>query len=75
MIRYAPRMADELDEVLASGDCPGCRRAFSVSYRTLRLGRTYECQGCGQTIQLEDATPIGAVQRLMDEQEGEAEGN
>ncbi|GAO79035.1 hypothetical protein SC1_02353 [Sphingopyxis sp. C-1] len=31
------------------------------------LGRTIECQGCGETIKLEDHTPIAAVQRLIDE--------
>ncbi len=60
-------MAHELDEIRASGECPGCGREFSVTYRTLRLGRTLECQGCGETIRLEDDTAIGAVQRLIDE--------
>lgn len=46
--------------------CLVCGRDLSVSYRTLRLGRTIECQGCGETIKLEDHTPIGAVQRLID---------
>ena len=31
------------------------------------LGRTIECQGCGETTKLEDHTPIAAVQRLIDE--------
>jgi hypothetical protein len=60
-------MAHELDDIRAVSDCPVCGREFSVSYRTLRLGRTFECPGCGETIRLEDDTPIGAVQRLIDQ--------
>lgn len=62
-------MAGELDDIRAQGDCPGCGQEFSVSYRTLRLGRFIECQGCGETIRLEDDTPISAVQRLIDEED------
>lgn len=65
-------MANELDQIRASTDCPKCGREFSVPYLTLRLGRTVECQGCGITIALEDETPIGVVQRLMDEADGQA---
>lgn len=60
-------MANDLDDIRASTDCPVCGRELSVAYRTLRLGRTIECQGCGETIKLEDHTPIAAVQRLIDE--------
>jgi DNA-directed RNA polymerase subunit RPC12/RpoP len=60
-------MANELDDIRANGDCPRCGRDFSVSYKTLRLGRTIECPGCGETIKLEDDTPISKVQRLIDE--------
>lgn len=60
-------MANELDDIRAQVDCPVCGKEFSVSYKTLRLGRTVECPGCGETITLEDHTPIGAVQALMDE--------
>jgi hypothetical protein len=31
------------------------------------LARTIECLGCGETIRPIDDTPIGAVQRLIDE--------
>lgn len=60
-------MANELDDIRASTDCPACGRDLTVSYRTLRLGRSIECQGCGETIKLEDHTPIAAVQRLIDD--------
>lgn len=40
-------MANDLDDIRASADCPVCGRELSVTYRTLRLGRTIECQGCG----------------------------
>lgn len=60
-------MAHELDDIRAQADCPNCGEELSVSYRTLRLRRTIECQGCGETVKLEDATPIGEVQRLIDE--------
>ena len=60
-------MANELDDIRANADCPRCGLEFSVPYKTLRLGKTIECQGCGETIKLEDATPIGKVQRLIAE--------
>lgn len=60
-------MAHELDDIRAEGACPNCGRVESVSYRILRLGLTVECQGCGETLRLEDQTPIGEVQRLIDE--------
>lgn len=60
-------MAGELDDIRAQVDCPVCGHEFNVTYRTLRLGRTVECQGCGETIRLEDDTVIGTVQRLIDE--------
>jgi hypothetical protein len=60
-------MANELDDIRASTDCPVCGRKLSVPYRALRLDRTIECQGCGETSKLEDHTPIAAVQRLIDE--------
>jgi len=62
-------MPHELDGIRAQSDCPACGRPFSVPYRTLRLGRTIECQGCGETIGLEDDTPIGRIQKLIDEQD------
>jgi peptide subunit release factor 1 (eRF1) len=60
-------MVNELDDIRASADCPVCGRVLNVTYRTLRLGRTIECQGCGETIKLEDDTKIGAVQKLINE--------
>lgn len=66
---YELGMAYELDDIRVSDECPGCGRGFTVTYKTLRLGRTIECQGCGETIRLEDATPIAAVQALIDEQD------
>ncbi|MFA7505272.1 MAG: hypothetical protein WCZ28_11280 [Burkholderiaceae bacterium] len=60
-------MANELDDIRAQADCPQCGAPLSVSYRALRLGRTVECPGCGETVKPVDATPIGAVQRLIDE--------
>ena len=63
-------MANELDDIRAQADCPNCGRELSVNYRTLRLGLTVECQGCGETIHLQDDTPIGSVQRLIDDEDG-----
>lgn len=60
-------MACELDDIRASTECPVCGRGLIVLYRTLRLDRTIECQGCGETIKLYDDTMIGKVQRLIDE--------
>jgi transcription elongation factor Elf1 len=60
-------MAHELDDIRANTDCPVCGHEFSVSYKTLSLGRTVECQACGVTVTLEDDTPIGKVQKLIDE--------
>jgi uncharacterized Zn finger protein len=64
-------MAHELDDIRAQAECPVCGREHNVPYRTLRLGRTVECQGCGETIRFEDDTPITAVQRLIDEAGGQ----
>ena len=65
---YICSMAHELDDIPASADCPACGNPSSVSYRTLRLKRTIECQSCGETIRPEDGTPIAAVQKLIDNQ-------
>ena len=59
-------MANELDDIRANSNCPKFGRVFSVPYKTLRLGKTIECLGCGETIRLIDDTPIGTVQRLID---------
>lgn len=60
-------VAYELDDIKAQSDCPVCGHLFHVSYRTLRLQRTIECQGCGETIRPIDETPIGKIQALIDE--------
>ncbi|WP_267347087.1 hypothetical protein [Sphingomonas sp. GM_Shp_2] len=60
-------MAQELDDIAAQTDCPVCGRVLTIPYRTLRLARTIECQGCGETIRPIDDTPIGRVQKLIDE--------
>lgn len=69
---YICGMAHELDDIRAAANCPACGSPFNVSYRTLRLKRTIECQSCGETIRPEDGTPIAAVQRLIDEQGDES---
>jgi peptide subunit release factor 1 (eRF1) len=61
-----PAVANELDTIRATATCPKCGEPFSVSYRTLRLRKVVECQGCGVTIRPVDETSIGAVQRLID---------
>jgi hypothetical protein len=33
----------------------------------MRLKRTIECPGCGETIRPVDDTPIGKIQKLVDE--------
>jgi len=60
-------MAGELDDIGAQTDCPVCGRELNISYRTLRLKRTIDCPGCGETIRPIDETPIGEIQRLIDE--------
>ena len=40
---------------------------MSLAYKTLRLRRTVECQGCGETIRPIDDTPISKIQALIDE--------
>jgi peptide subunit release factor 1 (eRF1) len=60
-------MALELDEIRASTDCPVCAKELAISYKTLRLKRTIECPGCGETVRLLDETSISIVQALIDE--------
>lgn len=60
-------MGQDLDDIRAQSECPVCGKTLNIPYRTLRLGRTIECQGCGETIRPIDDTPIGDVQRLIDE--------
>ena len=60
-------MANELDDILAQADCPVCGSDLNVAYKTMRLGLTVECPGCGETIRPIDDTPIGKVQKLIDE--------
>ncbi len=64
-------MANELDDIRAQTDCPRCGQELNVNYGTLRLERTIECPGCGETIRPIDDTPIGAVQKLIDEANGD----
>lgn len=66
-LSYILSMAGELDDIRVNADCPKCGHQFVVHWKTLRLERTVECQGCGETIKLEDGTSIGTVQRLIDE--------
>ena len=60
-------MGNDLDDIRAQSDCPRCGRELNISFRTLRLERTIECPGCGETIRPIDDTAVGAVQRLIDE--------
>lgn len=60
-------MAHELDNIRAQTDCPVCGRDLNVSYKTMRLERTIECPSCGETIRPIDDTPIGKIQKLIDE--------
>lgn len=60
-------MANELDDIRAQTDCPVCGAPLSLAYKTLRLRRTVECQGCGETIRPIDDTPISKIQALIDE--------
>lgn len=60
-------MANELDDIRAQTECPACGKVLIIPYKTLRLGLTVECQGCGETVRLMDDTLLGAVQRLIDE--------
>ena len=60
-------MANDLDDIRATIDCPVCGQELSVAYRTSRLELTIECQECGETIKLEDHTLLlAAAQRLND---------
>ncbi|MBB4087502.1 hypothetical protein [Sphingomonas carotinifaciens] len=60
-------MAHELDDITAQTECPVCGRELTVSYKTLRLERVIECQGCGETIRPIDDTPIARIQKLIDD--------
>ncbi len=60
-------MAHELDDILAQTECPVCRRTLNIPYKTLRLERTIDWPGCGETIRPIDDTPIGRIQKLIDE--------
>jgi C4-type Zn-finger protein len=60
-------MAHELDDIRAQTDCPVCGSDLNVSYKTMRLERTIECPSCGETIRPIDDTPIGKIQKLIDE--------
>ena len=68
-------MAHELDDIRASTDCPACGGDLVVLYKTLRLSRTIECPSCGETVRLIDETPIGVVQRLIDEEGTHEDGD
>lgn len=63
-------MAHDLDDITAQTDCPVCGRALTIPYKTLRLERVVDCPGCGETIRPIDDTPIGRVQKLIDEAGG-----
>lgn len=62
-----PGMAHELDDILAQTDCPLCGSDINLSYKTLRLTRTIECPGCGETVRPINDTPIGNIQQLIDD--------
>lgn len=61
------QMAHELDDIRAQTDCPVCGGELNVTYKTMRLERTVECPTCGETVQPIDDTPIGKIQKLIDE--------
>lgn len=56
----------EMDDIRLDADCPNCGRNMPVRYKTVRLGLTVECQGCGVTIKFEDDTPLAEIQALID---------
>lgn len=60
-------MVGELDDIKAQVDCPKCGKELSVPYRVIRLQKTVGCS-CGAIIRLVDDTHIGALQRLIDEE-------
>jgi uncharacterized paraquat-inducible protein A len=59
-------MARDLDDILATLDCPACGATISVRYEQLRIHKAVGCR-CGAFIAVKDETPIAAVQRLIDE--------
>lgn len=60
-------VAHDLDDILAQTGCPVCGRTSNIPYKTLRLERTIDCPGCGETIRPINDTPIGRIQKLIDE--------
>ena len=60
-------MAHELDDIAPQMECPVCSHTLNVRYKTLRLERAIGCPGCGETIRPIDDTPIGRVQKLIDD--------
>jgi hypothetical protein len=59
-------MGTHLDDILAQVDCPRCGAEISVPYSQIRLYKAAGCS-CGALIMLEDDTPIGAIQALIDQ--------
>lgn len=59
-------MANDLDDLLLSEDCPQCGTTVRFTYAQMRLHKAAGC-ACGLLLRLEDDTPIAAVQALIDE--------
>jgi ribosomal protein S27E len=56
-----------LDGIRIQTDCPVCGHELNVLYKTMRLERSIECAGCGETVPPINYTPIGIIQGLIDE--------
>ena len=59
-------MPGDLDNILAQLDCSRCGTSINVPWKQVRLHK-----GCGVSLwsvyQLEDDTPMAALQRVIDE--------
>jgi hypothetical protein len=59
-------MAHELDDIRAHTECPVCGGELIVTYKTMRLERTVNAQPAARPFGPDD-TPIGKIQKLIDE--------
>jgi len=59
-------MPGDLDDILVSTDCPRCGATISAPWGQVRLSKAMACS-CGALIRVEDATPLSAMQAVIDE--------
>ena len=63
---------ETLSRLQARHEAPALLSLWRAPWGGPRGERTVDCPGCGVTIQPIDDTPIGVVQKLIDETRGDA---